>query len=334
MSRRETPDESRKIETVSKKIVILKIVLTFGLLALVFRKVELARVLKAFAAMNVWWLAAALAVNVIIIAGRWLKWHQLLESALGISNMKEAFDSFMGGMGFAVVTPGRAGEIARCLFHSEGNKVQISGLVVVDRLVDLLVILALAAYGFSLIAYWKMMALMAGASVVLAVCLLSIERSLKLGRRLVRWKRLDKIFDSLKAVASSLPRQTLYSNFLIAMLVTLLDLLVLWFLLLAFGSGGLRACAFVFPILLLANVAPFSISGIGVREGAAVYLFEQFHVAGAVAFNASFMLYVINSLLPGILGMALFYRIKVAPSEMEETGVAAKALEHSPDVQY
>lgn len=313
----------------SKKIIILKIVITIGLLALVFRKVELSHVLKAFAAMNLWWLGAALVLNTIILVGRWWKWHQILESTLGISNPKEALESFIGGMGLAVVTPGRAGEIARCLFHSEGDKVQISGLVVVDRLVDLLVILLLGAYGFALIASWEMMAFMAVASVGLTVCLLYLDGALRIGFRLVPWKRLDKIFESLKAVATSLHRKTLYSNFLISMLMAVLDLFVLWLLLLSFGSGGLRACAFVFPILLLANVAPFSISGIGVREGAAVYLFEQFHISGAVAFNASFMLYVVNSLLPGIVGMLLFYRIRVTPSDSVDPVSGEKLLEHT-----
>src|SRR5690606_3777038 len=74
----------------------------------------------------------------------------------------------------------------------------------------------------------------------------------------------------------------------------------------AFGSGvswasGLILGGIVFFGKLL--VPPVTLTDVGIREGVSIYVGGFFGVAGAVAFNAAFTLFLINLVLPALLGV-------------------------------
>jgi uncharacterized membrane protein YbhN (UPF0104 family) len=56
------------------------------------------------------------------------------------------------------------------------------------------------------------------------------------------------------------------------------------------------------PITSVVLIAPISFAGLGVREGAYVYLFTQAGTAQAVALSLSLLVYVIGTVAPGVVG--------------------------------
>ncbi|MCZ6676654.1 MAG: lysylphosphatidylglycerol synthase domain-containing protein, partial [Candidatus Poribacteria bacterium] len=59
------------------------------------------------------------------------------------------------------------------------------------------------------------------------------------------------------------------------------------------------------PIILVVSGLPISIMGFGLREGTAVLLLSRYGVPMESAVAAAFSLFVVNSLLPGLIGIAL-----------------------------
>jgi len=59
------------------------------------------------------------------------------------------------------------------------------------------------------------------------------------------------------------------------------------------------------PLIMLVNIVPVTIAGLGVREGAAVVLLSSFGVAGPVAISSAFMLFLLNTALPALIGALL-----------------------------
>ena len=57
-----------------------------------------------------------------------------------------------------------------------------------------------------------------------------------------------------------------------------------------------------------AGVIPISISGLGVREGLAVYFFNFYGVPAAYALATSLFLFVLNAILPALIGIPYIYR--------------------------
>jgi hypothetical protein len=75
----------------------------------------------------------------------------------------------------------------------------------------------------------------------------------------------------------------------------------------------LLAVWMILIIFLLKSFAPsVALSELGVREGIAIFVMEQFAVADpAISFNATFLLYLFNIVLPSVLGMVFLPRMRI-----------------------
>ena len=62
----------------------------------------------------------------------------------------------------------------------------------------------------------------------------------------------------------------------------------------------------LYPIIILINILPLTIGGIGIREGASMITLSKFGIPPEAAVNASFLLFCANTLIPGLIG-ALFF---------------------------
>ena len=55
-------------------------------------------------------------------------------------------------------------------------------------------------------------------------------------------------------------------------------------------------------------IPPISLGELGIREGASVYFLTQFGETASVAFNASIFLFIINLLIPALVGLVLLLK--------------------------
>jgi uncharacterized membrane protein YbhN (UPF0104 family) len=60
-----------------------------------------------------------------------------------------------------------------------------------------------------------------------------------------------------------------------------------------------------FPLVILTNVLPLTVGGLGIREGAAAALLSHYGVPTAEAALAAFLMFAINTALPGLVGALL-----------------------------
>lgn len=105
--------------------------------------------------------------------------------------------------------------------------------------------------------------------------------------------------------AEKLPTKLLVSCMAIRLITSGVDMVQLGLLIHAFHPIGFIAVLATYPLILLINTFPITISGIGVREGAAAFLLSFFGIPASAAVMASFLLFCINTLLPGIVGAFL-----------------------------
>ncbi len=92
---------------------------------------------------------------------------------------------------------------------------------------------------------------------------------------------------------------------LLSITTSLVYLTQLVFLMRSFGASvswldGIAAGAITFGIV---TVLPFTLGGIGVRESAAAIIWHQLGVAAPVAVNAAFLLFAMNVIVPGAIGI-------------------------------
>jgi uncharacterized membrane protein YbhN (UPF0104 family) len=109
------------------------------------------------------------------------------------------------------------------------------------------------------------------------------------------------VWDSL---ASLSPRVTtiFLSLTVAAFVVVLLQFAVI---LLSWRGWSPDIVILTFPLVILTNVLPITIGGLGVREAASAILLSHFGVPPSEAALAAFLMFGINTALPGLLGAAL-----------------------------
>ena len=126
---------------------LLGLLLGAGLLYLVFRQVEPGALLQDLAQVSLPWLLVSMGFSVLSAWFRAWRWQMQLRAAGHVVAVSELFAAVMSGYALNQVLP-RAGELGRCTLLYQARQVPLSrslGTVVVERVLDMAVLLGLAA---------------------------------------------------------------------------------------------------------------------------------------------------------------------------------------------
>lgn len=247
-------------------------------------------------------LAAAMALTVPFLLLKSMRWYALLRAGRCRATFGEAFVSLIGGMGVALITPARLGEVTRAAYLSEPRKLRVGALVMVDKIYDVIVLALLSVAGAALLV-GPLLALALGAFGAAGVYLALRPRDLRtfyatIGRRLPLYRKIDTVlagFAEFRGAVGALCLLYTLGSFLIV-------LLQYWIILEAWGKGGWDVVAFCFPMVVLTNAVPLTVAGLGTREGAAILLLRHYHIAASIAGTSAFLMSFMNTVLPGLIG--------------------------------
>ena len=78
--------------------------------------------------------------------------------------------------------------------------------------------------------------------------------------------------------------------------------------------------------LWAAGMVPITVSGLGVREGLAVYFFDHYHISAAHAVATSLFLFTINIIFPAIIGAFYIYRKRAYFGELKNSIKSTKEI--------
>jgi uncharacterized membrane protein YbhN (UPF0104 family) len=205
-------------------------------------------------------------------------------------------------MALALVTPARLGELARVAYLRDPQKLRIGGLVMIDKGFDVLALACLSVAGaWAWLGPWVGLLFaavsLAGLAIVFEPAPLSGLLHLASARTPLRVK-LERVWSSLESLG---PRSSA-----VFLLLTLLAfgvvLLQFGVILLSWHSWSLNIVFLTFPLVILTNVLPITIGGLGVREAAAAVLLARYGIPSSQAVTAAFLMFGINTALPGLVG--------------------------------
>jgi uncharacterized membrane protein YbhN (UPF0104 family) len=277
------------------------------LIAIIVKQIKWAPLLNARVPLSAGSLVLAGALTVPFILLKAARWHLLLRYGGLRASFGEALGSLVVGMSVALITPARLGELTRAAYISDPRKVRIGGLVMVDKLYDVIVLALLSVVGaWQLIGHWAGLAFLIGGAVAAYVAVLPRHVSPVLAVvRLIRplRARVERTVASLEGLSSGTALACLGLTALSFAIV----LAQFWIIMRAWipTGFGFDAVANCFPLVVLTNAVPVTIAGFGLREGTAVYLLGHYGVPQAFAFAGAFLMFFLNTALPGFVGAAL-----------------------------
>ena len=228
-----------------------------------------------------------------------LKWHRLLKNNQPQVAYTLALRSFLIGMGAALLTPGRVGELARAVCFPR-RRLEVFTLGVVDKFIDMSALLGV--FLLSLVLLSPLMGLIGifglGCLWILVYTGISFTKNAK-------WILQRPWLVERIRLLRQLPRRLIALNACFACICFGLMSLQFYLLLSSLEPVGWQV-GFTLPtILVITGSLPISIMGLGLREGMAALILSRYGVSMESAVAAAFSLFVVNALLPGLVGVVL-----------------------------
>ena len=277
---------------------LLPIIGTVVLVGILYYRLDLHRIanLRQAADWDVLVIATALTLPFVLVKA--FKWHQLLKTNQPKTPYRLALRSFLIGMGASLFTPARAGELARVACFPK-PRLEVFTLVVVDKFIDMKALLGVFLLSLMLLAPWLGLVGIFGLGCLwlLVYTGFSLTKSAK-------WISQKSWLAERIRLLRQLPQRLIAFNACFACACLGLMSLQFYLLLSSFEPVGWQVGSML-PIILVVSSLPISIMGLGLREGTAALLLSHYGVPMEAAVAAAFSLFVINALLPDLVGLAL-----------------------------
>ena len=296
---------------------ILSLLISLGLLAVLYWKIDFARLPPVFAGCDPLWMALSLGMVVPITLGTAWRLQQLLPRA-GRLGFGEANRLILLASVLNLVLPSKMGDIAKAWFlrdrgHLDGALAL--SLVVFEKACDMLSLLLWCAFGLALYPrkdalFWTMTAFVA-ALLGAGLLLLASEKCARfffgLGAQFAPGKMREK-FAKLGASWSEMHRYFWESRARLlkvtatSVFLWFLHLLQIWMFILALRAWApFLANLALSPLAILAGLLPLTFAGVGTRDAALVFFYAPYFDAPTAA--ALGLLCTARYLLPALAGL-------------------------------
>jgi uncharacterized membrane protein YbhN (UPF0104 family) len=303
------------------RFIFLKAGLALAVLAYLVYAVDAEAVLQNVAGAEGGWIAAAVLLLPANLLLEGLGWHLLVRRQAPEAGLQGAFGGLLSGYALGLFTPARLGEYAgRAYYLGHPDKGTLLAVAFLERTLGLVVAVdvGLLAYFYFLanhlpggtLAWQALAGYGAGTALILSGLLLFPALAHHLLEHVLPFRRVRRHAAFLRGLTGR-------------------------FMLLLFGIGLLRYGVYCTQFLLLLRaltpdlalfpaalgvalvffakylVPPVTLMDLGIREGAAVFFLGHLGYPEPVAFNAAFLLFCTNLILPALLGLPFVFRMKL-----------------------
>jgi uncharacterized membrane protein YbhN (UPF0104 family) len=297
--------------------VLFRIFITVAFLVFLVFFVSPEKAIEAFRGCDFQWVLVALLLMLVFIASRIYKWYLLVRQFKSNINVSKLIWGYLWGMALGMVTPGRVGEIYRVKASELPNR--LIGLFVLEKFVEIFSLFILcipAILAFELLPFWSTVLL-----VMVCIAIAVFWRSIAL--RAMSFKRLfpnNSKMQSLVSLQDVFGNLSLSGTFFFTLVCQMLFLFQAFLIIIGMGQHPDLSCASSFPVVLLGNLLPISVGGVGIREAIAIAVLKPQGLPEAVILNSFFLVSMLDLALPCIIGVFL-HRIFLLPKDNRENEI-------------
>jgi uncharacterized membrane protein YbhN (UPF0104 family) len=303
-------------------ITILKIVIAGGLLTYLVFKVDVAEIMGALRNANITLILITALLAFLNIYLQFLKWKITCSYILNEKNNKKILLSLFYGFSGGVFTPARIGEyFGRAAAFKDKSLIKVAIATFIDKIFPLMAVAGFGSLASILFIhyYYHVSVFLTGLLFILIFVLFYIAYTIALDprfwnsvlfNRISKSPRLKKIFDNL-LILKELDR--FYTTQMVFISIAFYTCFILQYALLtAAFSGHFNFIHYIWAgnLVMFAKtiIPPISLGELGIREGASVFFLHMFGEVQSVGFNSSIFLFLINMLIPSVIGLFLLLK--------------------------
>lgn len=302
-------------------IFITKIVLAMIVLLWVIKKVDYNTIIQSFQnPQSPIFIYLGIFLLIPNLTLQWYRWFFLLRLIQPDISVSDSIVSLFGGLTVGLITPGRIGEFGRALFLRQINYANALGLIFIDKFYASVQVIIFGIWGvisflgFKLGYHRFLFAPLVGLALVITMLGISLMINPTQIRTFFYNVSLFLPFrDKMKQFIDGLDHfktQQARPFIIFSVALYLIYIVQFSFFSLAFESLSVKVLFTATTSTMFTKIVlPFSIGDLGIREGAAIYFFKNFQVQKVTAFNSAFLLFLINVMLPAIVGLLFIPRL-------------------------
>lgn len=300
----------------------LKFILAGGLLYFLLIKLDHKEIYNLFLKVDSFYLSFAVLLLIANLGLRYTKWYLVSHYFFSGIGFKEVITSFFYGLVGNLSIPMNMGEY-------------VGRTTVLKKYGSLKVILATAIDSYSSIILLVFFGSLAGAYYLYKVTEISIYNFIIITSILVilmillilAWQKKRSVLSFIKqkfgertiftnakkyfGMIYELDDKLLRSMFFLSALGIVVYLSQFVLLMFAFGADLSAINLYWIALLVMfskAVIPPVTFGELGIREGVAVYFSKSFALSASIGFSAAFSLFIINIILPAVIGLFFFFR--------------------------
>jgi len=284
---------------------------------MLINRVQVSEILLAFDSAKLFCIFIALGLLIPNIYVQYIKWRYLVRLLKPDVPNREVLQSLLAGFTFGFITPGRLGEFGRAFFISDCSWVKLLGISFIDKLFAMAVVIFWGAIGLlffisSQLYLYTMVPVFLFTLIALLVIYYILFHPEIIKSFLYSLNIILPFRDKIKMLMSSLDNFHKREAIVLSALnfgFYFVFLLQFYILICAFEPAPiLKSSLAIFSTMLVKSMLPISLGDLGIRESAAVFFFGKIGVMHSTAFNASILLFMINLLIPSLVGLFLVLR--------------------------
>jgi uncharacterized protein (TIRG00374 family) len=303
-------------------ILFIKIFIAAGMLVYLITSADFKNIISGIRQADLALLSIAFALSILNICLQYLKWRVTCKSILGETKKSKILTSLFYGLSAGIITPFRIGEyFGRAIVFKDKPFLQVTVATLLDKFFPFLIMTFFGSISAILFIHFYF-----GVTVYLTVSLFIVvfllfyiffllivnekfwNNFLFSGVR--KSKRLSNILEKLKAF-QNLDRKYLTKMLVISFLFYGCFIIQYAVLVMAFSlHNNFPAYLWAGNLIIFVKtvIPPISFGELGIREGASIYFLSFMNEQASVGFNASIFLFVINLLIPAVIGAVLLLK--------------------------
>ncbi len=306
-----------------KRYSKLFVLIGIGIFIYLLSNIDLAILVNSFRKLNLLLFLISLAFIIPSVTLKSFKWLLIVDKKDRIP-LPKAIVAWVAGFGAGMVTPGKVGNFLRAKFL-KGKLGKSLLTVFVDRINDVFLLFILGIFSIFILFSNKNslfnLSYLFILFFILFLILILVLRNEKLIRKIAKpfykylipekfKKSIGENFNIFYRNFEKLEKRKILGNFLLTILAWFVGFLQYWFLSFAFGLNlSYFSICLITPILLLVQLIPISISGIGTREATSVLLLSSFGISPELAIAFSLGIMVKDYIIGGI-GLIFWFKVK------------------------
>jgi len=284
--------------------IVLKIFVSVLLFSFVIFKLNVSEIVGIFVNIDILLLILCLFIVPFLYLIRTLKWDLLLLSVGIKHSFLTVFRVLLIGMFYGMVTPGKTGEIVRA-YYLGSEKSRTIPTIIWDKIIDIFVLLIFSVFSIIFLFDDANLFITAFCIFFIFIVITVVFLNKNIINRLLHFIGINGASTEQFIYTTHLIKNDiglLLKLIILSICYYIIAIILAVFILKSLDVEGYVYVAFTLPIIILMGNIPITISGLGLREYVSVIFFEILGKNPAIGFSFSVTLFVLITLIPGLVG--------------------------------